>query len=336
MIESKIPFKIENPILASLIKFGLPIDIIFIIYFLTRYYSDNPISKLDLLIPIIVALLGINIAPYLIWFYDEKLLPDFFNNGADIWGNRERMYDLAKKYDNMFSRTMFLFSIPWTFFLLIAYLQFGGLLSVEHSPGAKSIFYWVGFLAIIWLGALSCFGFGYVITTMLVIRETINKNLCIVKLHPDNLGGLRFVGNYTIGTTLLFSSASLFLPFAFWVISNREISPSLIIVGSSVLSSCILISFFYPIFITHKKAQSLKEDILYELRKKFEALNEKIESNKQDHNGSVINYLELQRLRNEYSDYQNIKSYPVEPEIYVKLAVSMLLPFLFLCIQMYL
>ena len=50
----------------------------------------------------------------------------------------------------------------------------------------------------------------------------------------------------------------------------------------------------------------------------------------------MVCYAELEALRNEYTDYKDVRLYPFETNIIVKLISSMLFPFAIAVIQVYL
>lgn len=91
---------------------------------------------------------------------------------------------------------------------------------------------------------------------MLALRAISKGRILIEPLHVDKLGGLSPVGYYAIGTTLLFSSGSLFLPFiAEAVIVSRGQLNDLILFGMFIYSLFILLSFLYPTTVIHQTAK---------------------------------------------------------------------------------
>ena len=75
ILESKYPFKIKNPVLSSLIKFGLPTDVAFFIFYMFR----SEYISAEFLVGYILAVMWINIGPYLIWYYNQQLTKKFFD-----------------------------------------------------------------------------------------------------------------------------------------------------------------------------------------------------------------------------------------------------------------
>ena len=79
-----------------------------------------------------------------------------------------------------------------------------------------------------------------------------------------------------------------------------------------------------------------RDEILEELRIKFNHLNDEIEKveNTKDINRFIMAHLNMNNLRQQYKDYDIVKLYPFEPEIFIKLISSLLLPFFFIWIQL--
>lgn len=331
IIESKIPFRIENPLLASVVKLGLIPNLYFILFYLIRceYITTG------FLVAYTFALIWLNLGPFLIWYYDERLLPIFFYKALDIVPNHEKMAVLAKKYDNLFSQKFWVVTVPWTIFLVYIYIHGLPALSKGGVFGMNDFCYWVGIIGIVWAALLTSTGFWGILTTMFAIREISKESLSIDPLHPDKLGGLSCVGYYAIGTTILASSGSFFLPAGFQLVSGTKILIPYVYFAVFLFSAFILLSFLYPTVIVHQKAKSIRDDILDKLRKKHIELRHTLDSNNQNHMRTMLSYLELYRLRNEYLDYKTVKLYPFEVEIFIKLISSVILPVIFLLIQIY-
>lgn len=332
LLESKIPFKIENPVLASILNLGLIPNLAFIIFYLIR----RDYITTQFLIADIFGLIWINLGPFLIWYYDERLLPKFFFSVLDIVKDKNKIEKLAKKYDTLFSKRFWLITIPWILFLMYMCLQIpetlsrGGILG-----GVNDFFYWLFLIGIVWVGLITSTGFLGVLITIFAIRDVSKETLKIDPLHPDRLGGLSCIGNYAIGTTILFSTGSLFIPVVFQLISNKGIL-FFIYPGVLLFSVFILLSFLYPTIKIHHRAKLIRDGILDKLRKKYGELSHKLNTNSQDYTKTVASYLELYRLRSEYLDYKGVSLYPLEIEIFVRLISSVILPIVFLLIQLYL
>lgn len=338
IIDSKFPLRIKNPLLASIIKFGLLPNFIVILFVLMRqeYITD------EFMLIYVFGLIWLNIGPYLIWYYDEKLLPNFFNDVTDIL-NDKKAKELAKKYDKLFSRIFKVCLIMLLPPIIIIWIYGSPSVLSGGILGYGDFWYWAWLVIVSWVIILASACFGGVIITILAIREVSNENLNIDPLHPDNLGGLGCVGHYAIMTTIIISSGSLYLPglFQFTLTPETKLLSYLVAV---MYSAFILISFLYPTVITNKKASLVRDEILNKLMKRYNKLNYEFDiRNQMNEDISEYKYKpvpdkvkdELKRIREEHSDYKNMHLYPFEIKILLKLGGSVLLPFVFPLLQNY-
>lgn len=330
LLESKFPFRIEHPFLASIFKLGLPSNLVFILFYLMRY---EHITR-GFLVAYIFALIWINLGPFLIFWYDERLLPDFFRRTIDVVPNREKLNKMAEKYDKMFSQKYWIITIPWTTLLVCIWsglptLAEGGIM------GVGDLWFWIFLIGIVWMAILNSIGFCGVIVTISAIREISDETLDIDPLHPDRLGGLSCFGYFAIGTTLLFSTGSIILPGAFQILSKVSATAFYVYLAVLLFSLFTAFSFLYPTVRVHQKARSIRDAILDRLRKRHAELSSVLDTRNRNHGDLIASYLELYRLRNEYQDYKNVKLYPFEFETFLKLVTSVMLPFMIWVIETY-
>lgn len=144
---------------------------------------------------------------------------------------------------------------------------------------------------------------------------------------PGPTWGLSNVGYYSIRTTLLFSTASLFLPLAFRFssTSSRGVWIYLLV---TIYILTIIASFVYPTFKINRAAAALRDEILEDIRTEYTSLQQQTLS--VDEGVENINRrLEMQRLRSKYDDYREVSLYPLQIDILLQLAGSIILPLLF-------
>ena len=332
VIESpKLAVGTKGALFASVLKFGLVPDIFISLFF----HFKGAFFGIDYLFALLLATIWLNIGPFLIWYYDERLLPSFFQKVKTIISDPERLSTIARKYDHFFAKRYWLVSIPWTVLLIYIYLNF---IQMTNSPvfGFPDPLFWLSLIIVTWGGWISGIGFIGVLTTMLALREISKEQIKVEPLHIDKLGGLGTVGYYAVGTTLLFSSGSLFLPFgAEATILSKGQANILILAGFSIYSLFVLLSFLYPTAIINSKAKKERDQILEGLRKRIKETRQTIEKNCTGIDRMVC-FSELEALRNEYADYREVRLYPFEINIIVKLISSILLPIGLAVIQLYL
>ena len=184
IIESKWPFSVKNPLLSTIIKFGALPCLLAIIFYLTRH---EYIAK-EFLYGEFFQVVWITLGPYLIWYYNKKLLPNFFDGLADILPDQAKRIMLAKKYDRMFSKDFWKLVIPLTILIsTIFLLETPIFLNYDTGIlGVNDIWYWIFFAWALWSTILGGMCFWGVVVTLLAVREVSKEKLNIDPLHPDD------------------------------------------------------------------------------------------------------------------------------------------------------
>ena len=329
-IESGV-FWFHHPVIVSVIKFTLPWNILAIAYTATQWSEIS----LSFLYASALGLLWINLAPYLIWIYDERVLPEFFEHLGEIIPDDQERDKLARKYNDFFAKHRLSVSAFWIIaFNTIVYVS-QPVLQSQGMTGSGTIFIWTTHAYATYIGAVLSHGFVGPATTLLLIHEVTDYELEIDPLHPDNLGGLSTVGYVSIRTTLLYSSASFFLPLLFYFSSSG--GQSNVILGiTSLYILTILISFVYPTAIVNRRAQDYRDAKLEELRQRYLAIQRRINEPERDEISELNKRLELQRVQQEYEKFNSVNLYPLQITILTRLLGSVILPILFTVIEFYL
>lgn len=322
---------IERPIIASILKFTLVWDIIALIFTFLHWES----MSLSFVYASALGLFWVNIAPFLIWYYDERVLPGFFDDLFEIISDLEERQYLAKKYNNFFAQHRASVSLLWGGAAIVIVFVSESALRAQGMSGSGEIFLWITYAYAGYVGGVLGHGFIGPITTILLIREVTQYKLEIDPLHPDGLGGLSTVGYVSVRTTLLYSSGSLFLPLLFYFSSAGGMSSVIfVIAGIYVLS--ILISFIYPTAIVNRRAQQYRDSILEDLRQQYIEIEENMDVPQVDDVTELNRRLELQRLQKKYENYDSVNLYPFQLSVLTRLAGSIILPILFMLIEIYL
>lgn len=326
---------VESPILASVLIFGTPANLFLATIVLVRGAAITT----DFLVAIVFGIAWLNIGGYLIWYYDEEVFPTFFESAREIFRNDEQLTEIEATYDEFFSAYHLLPVSVWV--LLLVGLFFGSeqylVANGLFTAGSPLRYLYLG--AVCYLGFLSGIGFMGVITTTLTIRELTGLEFDVDPLHPDGLGGLSTIGYFAIRTTVTFSSGSMLLPLAF--IFVRGNAPAWLIYFIVVaFTGAIAVSFVYPTMLINQKAQRRREEELDALRREYRQAKADAtdydDFQSADGESELVKRLELERIRREYQDYQNVRLYPFQIDIIFKLVSSVVLPVLFLVIDQYL
>jgi len=324
-------FGISNPLLVGVLKFSMPWNILAIACTVILWDS----LTLSFLYSSVLGLLWVNIAPYLIWYYDERVLPEFFAHLAELIPDEDERDKLAKKYNGFFAQHQLSVAIFWGIALVAIVYVSQPALRAQGMVGTGKIFIWTTYAYAAYIGLVLGQGFVGPIATILLVRDISQYELKIDPLHPDNLGGLSTVGYVSIRTTLLFSSGSLFLPLLFYFSSEGGISTVIFgLTGIYILT--IFISFIYPTMLVNRRAQEYRDSVLEELREEHSRIESSMKEPNQDEISELNKRLELQRVQRNYENYNSVSLYPLQLSILTRLLGSVILPILFMVIEIYL
>jgi hypothetical protein len=327
VLDSNYRARIKSPLLASIIIFGLPIDILLSVFLVIRKDYISP----QFFLSYILCIIWLNLGPYFIWYYERKVLTDFFLRLSDLLPHQE-VKKLSQKYRNLFAHKFWILIIPWMSFLFFAYHN-GFVLDVAGTFGFHDVWTWLLSIPIIWIPIIAGMGSWGVITTALAVNDVARRNLTLDPLHVDKRGGIGCIGNYAIGTTILISSGSLFLPMAYQFALHLDSARADIYFLVSFFIAIILLSFLYPTIITYVRVKEHRKKLLEKLRIKYNKAIRAQELPRKNTRTKLEYYFDSTRIRTEYSDLSSLTLYPFDISIINKLISSVLFPVLITFIQ---
>lgn len=324
-------FGVEHPFIVSVLKFGLVWDVLAGAYVALQWTALDP----GYLFASAIGLLWVNVAPFLIWYYDQRVLPAFFEKVSEIIPDEAEVDRLAEKYTAMFASPNPLLTGFWTLAAVAIIYTSTDALQAQGMTGAGAPFLWTTYAYALFVGLVLSHGFMGPVLTVRLIDEVAALDLEIDPLHPDNLGGLSTVGYCAIRTTLLFSTGSLFLPILFRF-SAAGGSPLVIFGFTAIYVATILATFVYPTLRVNRRAQTLREEALDELREQYYTTEQEMAAPDSDDLAELNRRLELQRIQRKYDAYNAVSLYPLQVSIIVRLVGSVVLPLVFMFIEFYL
>mgnify|MGYP000521893668 CR=1 FL=1 len=332
-VERGLPFGVDNRLVTAVVVFNLVPDLLAAVYVLTQWGEWS----VQFLAAAALFTAWANLAPYLIWYYDQRVLPSFFHTVAEIVVETDRLDELAVRYNEYYEGFRPLFALLWGGGFLAAGYFGAGVFEAQGMTGDGRIFLWTTLAYGAYVGGvLGEAGFSGTVTTLLLVREVAGLEFDIQPLHPDGLGGLSTVGEFAIRTTLLWSSASLLIPLSFQLIAGTG---SLNVVMAGVTAgyvATILATFLYPTLLINRRSEEIRSRRLESLRREYLALQEQVDRGDAEGMDDVNRRLEMQQLRSQYDDYATVRLYPLQVGIFVRLAGSVLLPLFFLLLEYYL
>lgn len=323
-----------HPLLASVFLFGTPANMFLLIISFLRW---GEISQ-QFLISTGLGILWLNFSGYLIWYYDKRIMPEFFDRAPEIFTDRSQLKEIYKDACRLFSRPHLIAQITWSLLLIALFFTSENYLISNGLFEPGSILKWLYLGAVVYLGSMTAIGFMGVITTLYVFRQLADLQLQLDPLHPDGLGGLSSVGYYAIRTTVTFTTGSMLLPLAFAFIRGN-VPAWLVYLVVIAFISAIAASFVYPTYLINRRAQDVRKEELEKLREKYQAArrNATEYSNLEDSepNEELVNRLELERIRREYQDIASMRLYPFQVDIVASLISSIILPIIFFAVDLY-
>lgn len=317
-----------------------------------------------------LACLMVVVGPFDVWYFDERLLPGFFKEVDEVLtpSDDETSRSLARKYDTYYATYWWVNVGVWAVLVLGVFvvsqpylLEQGITTPVERAASLCFFLYW---LTIVGLRSHAA------IVTVLAIRAFAeNATLDIDPLHPDGLGGLSAVGDLAIQVTLIISLGSFALPLSFQLASEVAFG-GFVYAGVGLFVLLIALNFLYPTYKMNRRAQSIRERLLEQNRRRIRRLEAElaVPADVSERSGSAgqvdgtdavsersegepaasaeklgpdsvreneLVQLEIQRARREFRDHQNVQLYPLSVGIITRLASSILLPICFILFEFF-
>jgi hypothetical protein len=320
--------RLGGPVRGSVIGLGGPVVAVLAIYVVAR--SD--VVPLGFLYSVgSLALVGC-IGPYLVWYYDRKLYPEFLRGFADLT-DETTMRRLGARHRRLLTRR-------WPVAAVLALLPIPVLLAVGGPYlGARGLYgptdpvFLLVTAALVWLGVLVGLGFLLVAVTVSTVRHVVREDVAIDPLHPDGLGGVGVVGRLSIRTTTLFSVGALLLPTLFdFAAAVGPTATAVVYAMTGAYAVAIAVSFLYPTLVVYRRCDEIRESVLDDLRRQYRAVKREADEpvvGADTRRTDAAAEAKLRRIRREYEDYRTVSLYPLRLGIVVRLVGSVLLPFAF-------
>jgi len=259
-----------NVFLSSVIVFGIiPWIPWFIIMYLTSYYHNvyNFILgsiPYTITLPTFFSFIWVFIGPYLIYKYENHVLPLFLFNSKRLC-NRityNKLLGISSQYVKH-SKQIGLIIFPLTILLgyyVFPYAKINFSVNEIYHPYYIFSVLLIGFA--MYIGSYGIYG---VINSLRLIHHFSKCKLSIDITDPTNKGGYGFIVNFTSKTTFLFSSGFTVIPFLYnisvWISGFGKILGLLLV----LFYLCIVISsFFIPFFYFSSIIRQNRNTILKE------------------------------------------------------------------------
>ena len=146
-----------GPFLSSVVIFGLPVDIVFSVFVLSRrgYIAQTLYPGL------LLSLVWLNLGAYFIWLYENRVIPGFLHRAEDLVEDTDALGGIIDLCSCLFSNRFLLFSLPWTILLVVTWMQVRNdtMLMYLGIKSYSDVWYKIGFIAMAWTGTITGIGF---------------------------------------------------------------------------------------------------------------------------------------------------------------------------------
>lgn len=293
----------------------------------------DTIGVADVGTQLLVAILVV-VGPAFIWYYEARLYPSFIERMAGVVADPDELAATADRYHTLFTDKYGYVVVLWASFLLgTCLLNIGYFTSLGVTSYTDPAFL-LYLLFVLWAALVTGLGLHLAVVSVLLIHQIGTLDLVIDPRHPDGFGGLSAIGDFTIWTTVLFSIGSLGFPLAFAMAAEGGYSAAVYTIVAIYIGT-LLLSFVYPTVYINRRADDARYDILEAKRAEIEALLDDILAAPPDAADEIETLsTQLDILKAEFRVHQNVTLYPFSVGILTRLASSVLLPLLFLALQL--
>lgn len=325
---------VPNRLLANLLSVGgIPLVISVLYIRLATTPPSLGYLTAHLLLAVMLSAIG-----YLVWYYDERLLPAFFTQVRPLLANQTDLDEIAHKYSTFFARSYWKTLVLWVPLGPLAMLGNYAFLAQQGVGTPNQPVFWL-YLAYATIASLyTGVGIHVILTTLLCVGEVSTLEFDIDPLATDGLGGMSAIGWFSVRTMGLAAIGSLGMPIAFQLVMSGSFG-EIIYVAFGTYMLLLIGIFVYPTVLANRQAETLREDRLEMYKAEIDQLEQEL-SQQTTTTASVderlAKQLELQRLKRKYDEYDAVKLYPLSIGVVVRFAGSILLPASFLLMELYL
>lgn len=266
------------------------------------------------------------LGPYFMFRYDKAYIK-FWERVKNIYQGDE-IKQLMEKFDNEIIKTSNVISILWCTLVTSVIILDPSYLEIFGINGWSDPYLYIFILFIIYLVHLTALGFcGVFITIKIIYTLSKDDHLKIDVYNIDNVGGYSCFGNFSLATSLLFSTGVLFLPIIIdYSIHSGAVAQLIISTVIIIFCIAILLSFIMPVMFSFKKADKEKDRIIQGHLEKYRKYR--------NQNNGLEGKIEELNLYNHLYFINNVSVYPFNFSNLFKIITASLVPMLVYLIQM--
>lgn len=328
-----------SSLISSILFFGfIPWSLLFIVTFLTFYNRTmfqlfTGLAPFSTTLPVLFAYCWLFFGPALIHKYETQYLPEF------LWKTRKfisksnhlRLAKLAAQFPHSFKLLAPTFA---------AMTMFMGLVMTPYArnnffiSGIAWLYYIVSILIMLLSMLVATFGvYGTVLTIKLIFN--FSKYIKYIDVtDPSKRGGISFVMDFAIKTTILFGSGFAVVPFLYNLsVEIRGIGQVIGLILVATFLSLVLLTFVFPILqicivlrnkrnISFQKYQNL---LAGEFHKRFNS-----DSNQQE---NELTPIDVSLLVWYNQKLEAIRGFPIKGTVILQLLLTIGIPIIITVLQ---
>lgn len=323
----------------NFVSFGLPAWLLFNYYFISRFTQMQG----DLLFRITLYLAGccVWVGPLLNHWW-EKMFENFYRRvkekaAAEAW-SMDSMESVRTRFDAI------RFWFPPVFILTTlaaSLISFQALSPYFGITGWHDPFQWILLIMAAVLGYTGGIGLWGVLKSIAIVMRISATSIPWHPFHEDGLGGLQFIGDFSLMTTLLFSVGTLAVPLSVEIMELLHGVARLAVGASPFLFSVgIAASFLVPTVVISRVAGQKKEELLQRIRVHIDrGMNSLFMATAGTTPEGPDSRLKAHELITAevglYDRIQNTAIYPFGAMAVVKLALSVIAPVLLFLLELF-
>lgn len=281
-------------------------------------------NQLDYLLTVgkIVYLSWMFLGPYLIWLSEEYFsnLWDYIKKTSKI-PEKEYLDRRKKMYKIFYGNYYYAVGTIGGIIASIGFIFF-------HPGGLLTTFPLISYICIMTtvLSIHGCIGIFGITSSILSIYHMSKYDLRLSALSPERFGGLEFVENFSLRAAVFFSTGSFIFPLLIEALTTeyaRRSMVNLAILGSSIYSIVVVLSFAIPVMLMNKAARRTKYDMIHKIKEQYDTYRFRFEKEKTEKNAVFLLF-----FLSEFRETREMRVYPWSLPTLVKIFLAALLPIL--------
>ena len=204
--------------------------------------------------------------------------------------------DLKKQinyYDNQIIKLSRWISIVWCSMITSVLIIDPSYLKIFGIEGWSDPYLYIFILLMIYLIHLTALGFtGSFITIKIILSLIKSDSVRLNEYDSDSVGGFSSFGNFSLSTTILFSTGVLFIPILYDYAIHSGIIVQLLIFSAVILYGIsIVLVFIIPVTLAFKKAEKDKDELINSALIKYKEYRNSGKNAEELNTFNYLNYL---------------------------------------------